>query len=325
MGQIGKISPIKKQYDTANGALKSIGSSLRDYDMNMFPGTSKTIVPYKERNGEYRTGLDANALYIKKMSEADAKIEIARVTALRKELEDLSNLDLSSRSDYYTKMWANDGTTVASMVKLYDKDNIYNLDDLHQAITYAWLRVHPDIAPSFGAWEKGMSSYRCPDIAQCQFFVNDEKFEAEAEYEQNLAISQATSLWVTMNPMRRYKVAKLLNLPVSHANTEAMIFNEGTNYINAAKTSTKTALNVTNFLKIATMKDDNLEIRFKVIEGFDYNVYRKGKNGVIYEIATNERVADNEQELVEYFCVPKNQDEYLALLKKIETAKAVEV
>lgn len=322
---IGKISPIKKKHDTAGGAIKSIGASLADYGMNMFPGTSKTIVPYKEKNGEYRTGLNPDALYIKRMSPDEAKQERERVQALLDELTDATNLDLSPRSPYYKDMFERDGQEHAEVVKLYDQDNVFNLTIPQKAITFAWLRVHPEIAPSYVAWEKGLSSSRCPDIAQCQFFVNDTDYEAKVEFEQNTLMDKASNIWFNMSPDRRYKIAKLLNIPVGPNSGFEVVYNEGKRYINQTAESVQTASNVTNFIKVAEMADENIDIRFRISEAFDFNVYRKGKGGIVYEVYTNDRVADSEQELIEMFSSPKNQEQYLALIKKIETAKSVAV
>lgn len=325
--KIGVISPIKKQHDTANGQIKSLGSSLQEHSLTMHPGTSKRLTPFKEKNGEYRTGLDENALYIKKMTNpAEQEQEKARVRSLLKDITDLTNLDLGPRSDYYSKMWEyRNSDTVASDVALTDRDNIFRLDDIQQAITFAWLRVHPDIAPSYDAWRKGYFGHRCPAISQCQFFVNDLDYENKVEYETNTKIDRASNLWYNMNPIRRRKVATLLNFPITRSTTDEAVYNEGKRYLDSSKSSVTQATNIENFFKIAEMTDENIEVRFKVKQGFEYNIYRKSKNQAIYEIATDEKIADNEQELVEFLSSKKNNEHYLALIKKIETAQAVEV
>jgi len=324
--RMGIISPIKKEHDTANGQIKSLGSSLQELGYAMFPGTKKRFVPYKEKNGEYRTGLDPNALYIKKMTnEAERQQEIARVTELKNEIENLTNLDLGPRSNFYSKMWELQGIeAVASDVALIDKDNMFDLDDVLQLITFAWLRVHPEIAPSYDAWKRGHFSYRCPVITQCLFFVNDIEHEAKMEYSLNTRIDKATHDWYSMNPLRRMKVARLLGLPVNRMSSDEIVYNLGKKYITDSKDAAAKTANLENFLKIAEMHDENLEVRFKIKEAIEYNVYREGRKPKgFYE--GDEKLADTEQELVEMLSSPKNQDIYLALIKKIETAKSVEV
>lgn len=324
MGRIGKISPIKKEYSKEAG--QSLGSSLSDKGMTMFPLTIKGMVPYKEKNGSYRTGLDPDALYIKKMSPDEAEIERSRVKALYDELTEATGLDLSPKSPYYDDMFSStsfNGEDRAQYVKLQDAPNVFNLDVPQHAITFAWLRVHPEIAPSFAAFEGGVSTHRCPRISQCQFFVDDVDFQTEVSYKQNIVIDKAINSLINMSPTRQLKVAKLLSLPVSYNSKPELIYNELTKYIKETSTKGRKTTNVATFNTIAQMADENLELKFKIKEALDFNVYRRGKGGKIYEGET--LVGDDEDDLVDYFTGPKHQDEYLALQKKIDNAKSIEI
>jgi len=326
MAKIGKISPIKREYDKTAPA--SLGSSLADKGMTAFPLTIQGMVPYKEKNGTYRTGLDPDALYIKKMNVEEAEMEKTRVQAMREELEEMTGLDLSPRSEYYSKMFVNhfNDDERAQYVKLIDGPNIFNLTIAQQAITFAWLRVHPEIAPSYSAFERGLSTVpggRCPRIADCKYFVDDVDFQTEIAYKQNVIIDKAINSLFTMSPTRQLKVAKLLALPVSYNSKPELVYNELTKYIKESAEKGRKITNVGTFNAIATMADDNLEIRFKVKEALDFNVYRKGKGGKIYEGET--LVGQDEEDLIENFSSTKHQDDYLALQKKIDNAKSIEI
>jgi len=291
----------------------------------MFPGTVKGIMPYKEKNSSYRTGLDPDALYIKQMSKEDAEIERARVTAMREELEAETGLDLSPKSEYYTRMFDSNFSESerAQYVKLQDQSNVFNLSVPQQAITFAWLRVHPEIAPSYNAWERGQSTHRCPVISSCQFFVDDVDFQTEVAYKQNMLIDKAVNSLFTMSPTRQLKVAKLLSLPVSYNSKPEAIYNVLTEFIKDVNTKGRKVSNVTNFNTISQMADENLDVRFRIKEALDFNVYRTGKAGKIYEGET--LIGDDENDIVEYFSNPKRNDELIALLKKIENAKSIEI
>lgn len=323
MGKIGKISPIKREYSKELG--QSLASSLADKGYTMFPGTVKGMVPYKEKNGDYRTGLDPEALYIKRMSKEEGDIERARVKATFDELTEASGLDLGPKSDYYTKMFDNHFSDMerAQYVKLEDKQNIFNLSIVQQSITFAWLRVHPEIAPTYSAWERGLSSHRCPIVSSCQFFVDDEDYEQEVTYKRNMLVDKAINSLFGMSPTRQLKVAKLLNLPVSYNTKPEGIYNALTAFIKETSTKGKKTSNISDFNSISKMADENLEIRFKVKEALDFNVYRTGKGGKLYEGETV--VGDSEEDMIEFFSNPKNQDDYLALQKKIDNAKSVEI
>ena len=56
-------------------------------------------------------------------------------------------------------------------VKLLDGDNIFDLSIPLQELAFSWLRVHPTIASSYQAWERGEYP------AETQFFVADEEIE----------------------------------------------------------------------------------------------------------------------------------------------------
>lgn len=325
MGKIGKISPIKKQYSIENNQ-QTLASSLASAGHTMYPGVSQGFVPYKERNNDYRTGLDPDAIYIKRMSEDEAKIERERVTALRDYLQDITGLDLGPRSEYYQKMFQPGEfgeSTAAAYVKLYDQANTFNLDDPQSAITFAWLRVHPEIAPSYAAWERGISSHRCPKMSECKFFVDDIEYESEVAYRKKSSVNKAINSLENMSPSRQLKVAKLLGLPVTYNSKPEIIYNTLDNYIKESSESVRKSSNVLNFEKISQMEDENLELRFKIKEAIDLNVYRVAKAGRIME--GENKMADSEDELIEFFSNPKNQEDYLALKKKIDNAKIIEL
>lgn len=325
MANIGKISPLKREYNTFNGQLKTMSSSLAELGYTMIPGAARTLPPFKERNGSYRTGLDENALYIQSLPASEAEQERQRVKSMREHLEEVTGLDLSPRSEYYTKMHSYDSAppgSRAEYVKLYDQDNIFNLDDPQQAITFAWLRVHPEIAPSYEAWEKGRSNSRCPRISECKFFVNDTAYEAEVSYNKKIMINKAISTLDSMSTTRRYKVARLLNIPIPNSD-ERVVYNALDDYLRGeGKGKEDSYSKLKLFHEVVNMADENLEIRFKIKEALEYNIYRKTK-GRIYE--ASEKIADSEEELILYLSDIKNQDEYLSLLKKIESAKIVEI
>lgn len=324
MGKIGKISPIKRDISKEGG--QSLGSSLAERGMTMFPGTIEGKMPHKERNGDYRTGLDPEALYIKKLPKEEADIERARVKAMYEELTELTGLDLSPKSEYYSRMFdpsAFGENERAQYVKLVDQANTFNLSNPQSAITYAWLRVHPEIAPSYTAWEKGISNHRCPIVSSCKFFVDDTDFETEVAYKQNVLIDKAINSLFQMSPTKQLKIAKLIGLPVSYNSKPELVYNELTKYIKESAIKGKSANNVRNFNTISQMADENIDIRFRIKEAIDFNVYRLGKAGKYYE--GEAVVGDDEADLVEYFSSPKNQEDYLALQKKIDNAKSIEI
>ena len=100
MGKIGKISAIKREYTSAQ--LQTMQSELAKKGLTRVPGTGVFKYPYKELDGRYRTGLDPNAAYIKRIQDAEARqIEIERVTKLKEKLESSLSLDLGPTSRFW--------------------------------------------------------------------------------------------------------------------------------------------------------------------------------------------------------------------------------
>jgi hypothetical protein len=67
MGKIGKISTIKKDYN--NSQLQTMQGGLASRGYTRIPGTGVFKYPYKELDGQYRTGLDPKAAYIRRISD----------------------------------------------------------------------------------------------------------------------------------------------------------------------------------------------------------------------------------------------------------------
>jgi hypothetical protein len=219
MGKTGKISSIKKEYNRNNGSLEA---SLSAHGYSRFPGTGVRFVPYKEANGTYRTGLDPNATYLQKLKKThpeNYKLEVDRVTELKKRLEAETGLDLGPKSEYYTQIFNDRVQVKAAIVRLKEGDNVYNMDDPFQVITYEWLRVHPLIASSYQAYERGEYP------SNTQFYVNDENIEEELKYRKKTLINKAIGFLDSLSLEKRKKVARLLGLPVSDNSKESMVYN----------------------------------------------------------------------------------------------------
>lgn len=218
MARVGKISVIPKDYSKG---FPTMEKSLREKGMSRVPGTVRMLFPYKEANGKYRTGLDENATYIRNMAEInpeEAQLERDRVIKIKKELEKKTGIDLSPTAPYYNHTSQKVAQKV-SPVKLADGDNIFNLDDPWQAITYHWLRVHPSIASSLQAYEKG----RYP--SETQYYVNDEDIESEIIYRKKKTSNDAIIKFDQWSLEKRRKIARLLDLPVDDEMKEETVYN----------------------------------------------------------------------------------------------------
>lgn len=314
MGRIGKISTIKKDYTRNNGSLEA---SLAQNGYSRYPGTGTRFVCPKLPNGKYQTGLDPDATYIDRMNPEEAEIERQKVTELRAKLERATGLDLGPKSEYYSQMYNESVSHRAEIVKLTEGDNIFNLDDSFQEITWAWLTKHPLIAKSWQAWERGEYN------PTTQFYVNDDNVEQEITYKKKTTINKAISLLETLSLERRKKVSRLLGLPVTDNSKEIFVYNLLDSYIKQPEIKEgeyKGSDPVGLFTKIATMEDDILHVKDLVEQALKHSIIRV-KGGKIFD--GHAELAKSKEDYVLELMKDKNQEDLLTLEHKLSTKKNI--
>ena len=209
MGKLGKISTIKKEYN--NSQLQTMQGGLAIKGLTRIPGTGVFKYPYKELDGQYRTGLDPNAAYIRRIQDPlEKELETERVTKLRDKLQSaLGDIDLGPRSTFwnYGLSTSTQDSLHVQPVKLLDGDNFFDLAIPLQELAFSWLRVHPTIASSYQAWERGEYP------AETQFYVADDEIENAVLFKKKQLINKAIVKFDGMTPERKRKVARLLGLP----------------------------------------------------------------------------------------------------------------
>ncbi len=322
MGKIGKISTIKKEYNSSQ--LQTLQSGLAAKGMTRIPGTGVFKYPYKELDGKYRTGLDPDAGYIKRIQDpTERELEIERVTALRDKLQAaLGDVDLGPRSKFWNyglSTGMNDSLHVKA-VKLLDGDNLYDLSLPIQELSFAWLRVHPTIASSFQAWERGEYP------ANTQFYVVNDDIESAIVYKKKQKINKAVIKFDSFSPSKQKKVARLLGLPVTSDTKEEVVYNLVDSMLKQTemKSGAYKGLDpVEVFNRFADMKDQLLHIKDLIKEAIQHSIYRVKPSGKIYE--GDYEVAMDEDELVKYLVDEDHQDDLLVLEKKLKSKKLAAV
>lgn len=322
MGKTGKISTIKREYNSSQ--LQTMDSGLAQKGMTRIPGTGVFKYPYKELDGKYRTGLDPDAAYIRRIQDpTERELEIERVTALRKRLEDkIGDIDLNPRSKFwnYGLSLSPDDQTHVQAVKLMDGDNYFDLSNAFQEIAFSWLRVHPTIASSYQAWERGEYP------ADTQFYVVDDEIENAVIFKKKQLINKAIVKFDSMTPEKKRKVARLLGLPVSEDSKEEVVYNLVDNVLKQTefKNGKYSGLNpVEVFNRFADMKEALLHIKDLVKQAVTHSIYRIKPNGKVYE--GEFEIAKDEEDLVKFLADDDNQDELLVLEGKLKTKKLAAV
>ena len=322
MGKIGKISTLKKEYN--NSQLQTMQGGLALKGFTRIPGTGVFKYPYKELDGQYRTGLDVNAAYIRRIQDpTERELEIERVTNLRKRLEAaLGDIDLGPRSQFwnYGLSTSSDDVLHVQAVKLLDGDNYFDFSNPSQELAFAWLRVHPTIASSYQAWERGEYP------ADTQFYVADDEIENAVIFKKKQLINRAIIKFDAMSAEKKRKVARLLGLPVSEDSREDMVYNQVDNLLKQTefKNGKHQGLNpVQVFGQFADMKENLLHIKDLVKQAITHSIYRVKPNGKITE-GENE-IAKDEEDLVKFLIDEDNQDALLTLEGKLKSKKLASI
>lgn len=321
MGKLGIISTIKREYKRSSQ--QTMDSELAKKGMTRVPGTGVFKFPYKEIDGKYRTGLDPEAQYIKRIQDqTERELEIERVTKLKKKLEYELGVDLGPRAEFWNYGRSKGASDQAHVqpVKLLDGDNFYDLSVPIQELTFAWLRVHPTIASSLQAWRRGEYP------ADTQFYVVDKEKENALLYKKKQIVNRAIVKLDDMSPTRRLKVARLLGLPVVDGTPEEFVYNEIDNLLKQTEVSAgehKGSDPIRIFTMFADMKDDLLHIKDLVKQALQHSIYRKNPSGRIYE--GEFEVATTEEELVKHLSDEHNQEDLIILEEKLKAKKIAAV
>jgi len=320
--RIGKIAVIQKEY--SNAGLQTMQGSLSQKGLTRIPGTGVFKFPYKEIDGKYRTGLDPEAAYIKRiMDPLEKELETERVKDLRDRLQkELGDMDLGPRSPFwnYGLAVSADDTSHIQPVKLIDGDNYFDLSIPHQEIAFAWLRVHPTIASSHQAYERGEYP------ADTQYYVADEEIESQVLYKKKQLINTAIVKFQSMTIEKKRKVARLLGLPVTEDTKEEIVYNQIDNLLKKTEfdKGKYAGMNpVEVFNRFADMKDNLLHIKDLVKQAVAHSIYRVKPSGKVYE--GEFEIANDEDELVKYLIDDDHQDELLVLEGKLKTKKLASV
>jgi hypothetical protein len=317
MGKIGKISTIKKEYN--NSQLQTMQGGLAIKGYTRIPGTGVFKYPYKELDGQYRTGLDPKAAYIRRISDPlEREMEIERVTELKQKLEEALNVDLNPRAQFwnYGLSTSVDDSLHVQPVKLSDGDNYYDLSMPLQELAFSWLRVHPTIASSYQAWERGEYP------ADVQYYVADDEIESKVIFKKKQLINKAIIKFDDMTPDKKKKVARLLGLPISDDSKEESIYNQVDNLLKQTefKNGKYQGLSpIEVFNRFADMKENLLHIKDLVKQAIAHSVYRAKPNGKIYE--GEFEIAKDEDDLVKFLADDDNQDQLLILEGKLKGKK----
>jgi len=321
--QSGRIAPITKSY---GDEVLTLDQQLAKNGYNRFPGTIEMLLPYKEKSGRYRTGLDENAAYLNRLSEEDKQAEILRIQADKKRIETELGVPgiLDSNSLFYNFAATEDalvarfGTELqVTPVKLGDKEEVFNWrDNIMTEIAWNWIRVHPRIAPSIDAFRQG----KVP--SDVKYYLVDSEAEVRADYNKKREINKAISAFDALTPTKKKQIGRLMGLPIVEETTEETVYNlvdtelKNTEFKSGKHKGSST---IRLFNELLKMTDDRLRIKDLIEQSLMTNIYRVGQGGKIIEGTLT--IATSQDDLVEFLLDDKNQMDVIALENKLKGKK----
>lgn len=324
MGKIVKISPIRKS--PVNTQVQTMETGLLNKGLTRIPGTGVFKFPYKEASGKYRTGLDENAAYIQRIKDdVERQAEIDRIKKWKKEIAEglgIPESELSPSSKFWNYTLYREGLDEfhATPVKLQDQDNFFDLSVTRQLLAFAWLRVHPTIASSMQAYERGEYG------SDCQWYVADDEIDNAVIFKKKQIINKAVSELDNMSPTKRKKVARLMGLPIGDETKEEMVYNMIDSVIKDTEVRNgeyKGTNPIQLFNRFAHMQENLLEINDLVEQAITHSIYRMKQGGKLYE--GEMKVADNKVEWVQFLIDEDNQEDLIALRDKVKSKKLASV
>lgn len=316
MSKIGKLSPIKKTY---NQAFKTFESSLAAHGFYRAPGTVRTLTPYREASGKYRTGLDKGAMFLKHLGEEALKAELERIDDTLKKLKGFlgEEVDFSPTS----KVWQafSDAPVRVTPVKIGSGDEVFDLETGMGLLNYSWVRVHPHIAPSYEAYKRG-------GYQDAQYYLSDDEVETQMVYSRKREVNQAIVNFENMSPEKKKRVARLMGLPIGDNVKEEQVYNEMDTLLKQTEFADgehKGLSTIRVFKEIASLDDARIKVKDIVQQALIHSIYREGVGGKITEGANT--IATSKEELINYLLEDDNQMDLIALGKRLDAKKYTNV
>lgn len=309
-----KINPIEKTYPTN---FRTFESSLAANGLNRWPGTHVPFIPKREADGRYRTGVDKEALYIKKLPMEEQQAEFKIIDDLLSELKKVYGNDIDFANPR-SQVWNaySDREIKASPVKFGVGSVILNpAIDPQDLINYCWVRVHPDIARSLESSVRG----ECPG---CKYYVENSESEARVLFGRKKEINKAIAAFESLTPTKQKQVARLLGLPITDESGEEEIYNMIDTLLKKPEFDAgefKTLNPVKKFSEMVRLSDDRLYVKDLIEQAFRHNIYRKDSTGRVME--GGNVISVNRDDLANTLLEDGHQKELLALEKTIQYKK----
>lgn len=261
---------IIRPYMKEPGNPNTLDGSLYRQGYAFIPGTGRKYYPRTDSRGVIRTGLNPNSVKIQSIPDPKVREqERARIEALKAHYEFMVGESLDPDSTFYDQIKESGYT-------LEDKDNIFNMSNPLQAITFFWLMETEQIAPSKDAIESG--EFNSNNI---RFYVHDSDIESKMAFERKKKINSAIAALDGMSETKRRKIQILLGLGIPNTASNEDVYNALDEYLRTPASALQTDP-IVNFNRIMSYSDAIINVKTLIKDLVAYNVVRV-QGTIVYE------------------------------------------
>lgn len=261
---------IIRPYMKEPGNPNTLDGSLYRQGYAFIPGTGRKYYPRTDSRGVIRTGLNPNSVKIQSIPDPKVREqERARIEALKAHYEFMVGESLDPDSTFYDQIKESGYT-------LEDKDNIFNMSNPLQAITFFWLMETEQIAPSKDAIESG--EFNSNNI---RFYVHDSDIESKMAFERKKKINSAIAALDGMSETKRRKIQILLGLGIPNTASNEDVYNALDEYLRTPASALQTDP-IVNFNRIMSYSDAIINVKTLIKDLVAYNVVRV-QGSIVYE------------------------------------------
>jgi hypothetical protein len=294
------MSTLVEVKQTPDQSAQSIG--LDKYNRSKFPLTFEIMQPGRTSDGRWVTGLDENALSVKRIVDPVLRAErMEEIKSIREELENITNLDLSANSKYWDTYY----------IKVVDKLGL-NFDLPQDRIKYYVLIANDYAAPELEARNN-------PDLINTKFYVHrtdtEEGAKAIKAKERDKAIFELYSMRDNKN-----KLVLLGKYIFGTKVKDAMSSDAVYNILRDGLTNDKEGTILRKFNDATTKTVEELQYKLVVDEAVAKHVVRIREG---YYQRGNATYGKTMKDVIKFLSSPENANEFASIKEELDEKRAL--
>ncbi len=275
---------------------------LDKHGRSKFPNTFEVLQPAKTPDGRWVTGLDEDAVSIKRIKDPVLRDKLSEEKKeLRLELERLTGHDLTGTSKYWETYF----------IKIVEKLAL-NFDNPHDKVKYYVLLANNYAAPELEAKAN-------PDYIHSKFYMhraeNEEEQRSLASRERDKAVADLFNLYMNVPKMKL--IGKyLLGTKVKESMSADAVYNLIRNELANDKEGTATR----KFNEATSKTIEELTYKLIIDEAVAKHVIRIREG---YYQRGNATYGKTMKEVIKFLSSPENANEFMSIKEEVEEKRAL--